>query len=425
MPTYFSPIGVLNTTITDAVTNTTSVCAQVRHRSTGPVVTGFGVILKFFLQSSTGADRSAADINITWRDAIDATRATRMRLHCYDGAVSREFLRGDVWGGTVTTEFRGDPPANTALARVLAVGELAAGSAGGTVYGANAAVGFAGDLEHYQLGGVTVRRLSAVGALTRVVADAATTTVTTSATVAHTTSATAGDGFGLATLFQLEDGGGTPRSAARQSVLWATAAAGTRKAALVWSVFDTAEREGLRISTDGAAASVSLGGALAHASAQFQGNATTKGWLGPRWTTPQRDAIATPAEGLFGYNTTNKQPEYYNGTSWGSYALGSAAMALSFPLAQGAAGTTQIAAASPGNKHKVVGGIVTLSTDGTIKFIDGSGDLTGTMDVAAKSGFVIPASVLAMIETSTVNTALSIVTTGGAAKGVVRYLTEP
>ena len=98
---------------------------------------------------------------------------------------------------------------------------------------------------------------------------------------------------------------------------------------------------------------------------------------------------------------------------------------LSFVLNQGAAGTTQIAAASPSNKHKVVGAVVTLSADGTIKFTDGVGDLTGPMDVAAKSGFVIPDNILVALETSIVNTTLSIVTTGGAARGIIRYLTEP
>jgi len=98
---------------------------------------------------------------------------------------------------------------------------------------------------------------------------------------------------------------------------------------------------------------------------------------------------------------------------------------LSFVLAQTVAATTVIAAASVGNKHKILGAVITLSADGTIQFIDGAGNLTGAMDVAAKSGFVIPANIIAMIETSVVNSALSIVTTGGAAKGIVRYVTEP
>lgn len=50
-------------------------------------------------------------------------------------------------------------------------------------------------------------------------------------------------------------------------------------------------------------------------SAIIQANSTTKGFLMPRMTEVQRDAI-TPAEGLEIYNLTNKEVEYYNGTDW-------------------------------------------------------------------------------------------------------------
>lgn len=43
---------------------------------------------------------------------------------------------------------------------------------------------------------------------------------------------------------------------------------------------------------------------------------TTAGFLLPRMTTTQRDAIATPATGLQVYNTTTNDVEYYNGSSW-------------------------------------------------------------------------------------------------------------
>lgn len=97
----------------------------------------------------------------------------------------------------------------------------------------------------------------------------------------------------------------------------------------------------------------------------------------------------------------------------------------SVAVAQGAAGTTVLAAASAANKHKVIGVLLTLSADGTVKFTDGVADLTGPMDVAAKGGFVIPASLMAMIETGAINRALNLVTTGGLANGIVRIVTEP
>lgn len=93
------------------------------------------------------------------------------------------------------------------------------------------------------------------------------------------------------------------------------------------------------------------------------------------------------------------------------------------PVAQGAAGTTVLAAASPGNRHKIVGCVLTMSAAGTLKFLDGSGDLTGAMDIVASGGFVLPTSLMAYQETA-VNSALSITTTTGLAKGVVSILTE-
>jgi hypothetical protein len=43
----------------------------------------------------------------------------------------------------------------------------------------------------------------------------------------------------------------------------------------------------------------------------------SKGFLPPRMTTAQRDAITSPAEGLVIYNTTTKVLNFYNGTAWG------------------------------------------------------------------------------------------------------------
>lgn len=43
---------------------------------------------------------------------------------------------------------------------------------------------------------------------------------------------------------------------------------------------------------------------------------TTKGFLQPRMTTTQRDAISTPATGLSVYNTTTNTQDFYNGSAW-------------------------------------------------------------------------------------------------------------
>jgi hypothetical protein len=53
------------------------------------------------------------------------------------------------------------------------------------------------------------------------------------------------------------------------------------------------------------------------ASAIVEIQSTTKGFLPPRMTDTQRAAIATPAEGLLLFNTTNKGVAYRDGTNWG------------------------------------------------------------------------------------------------------------
>lgn len=62
------------------------------------------------------------------------------------------------------------------------------------------------------------------------------------------------------------------------------------------------------------------------ASAIFKIDSTTQGFLQPRMTTTQRDAIATPATGLSIYNTTTNTEDYYNGTSWVSLQTSAAAV---------------------------------------------------------------------------------------------------
>jgi len=54
----------------------------------------------------------------------------------------------------------------------------------------------------------------------------------------------------------------------------------------------------------------------ANASAQFEVVSTTKGFLPPRLTTTQKNAIASPAAGLMVYDTTLNVISYYNGSMW-------------------------------------------------------------------------------------------------------------
>jgi len=68
---------------------------------------------------------------------------------------------------------------------------------------------------------------------------------------------------------------------------------------------------------------VTIGGTTPAVSASLDIQSTTRGFLPPRLTTTQRNAIATPATGLQIYNTTTIQSEVYNGSSWVSTGGGS------------------------------------------------------------------------------------------------------
>jgi hypothetical protein len=61
---------------------------------------------------------------------------------------------------------------------------------------------------------------------------------------------------------------------------------------------------------------VSIGSTTITASALLSVTSTTKGFLPPRMTTTQRNAIASPAAGLIVYDTTLNLPHFFNGTIW-------------------------------------------------------------------------------------------------------------
>ena len=61
-----------------------------------------------------------------------------------------------------------------------------------------------------------------------------------------------------------------------------------------------------------------IGGTTDNSSAIVNIQSTTQGFLGPRMTTVNRNAITTPATGLQIYNTTTNTNDLYNGVSWNS-----------------------------------------------------------------------------------------------------------
>lgn len=91
--------------------------------------------------------------------------------------------------------------------------------------------------------------------------DAATNAVTNVVTIGHNTSGTAAAGLGAGLLYQLESSTTAAQDAARIQALWYEATHATRKADLVLTAYDTAEREGLRIRGAGSAPAIGFLGA--------------------------------------------------------------------------------------------------------------------------------------------------------------------
>lgn len=75
--------------------------------------------------------------------------------------------------------------------------------------------------------------------------------------------------------------------------------------------------EAMRIVTTG---QIGVGTAAPDASAQLQVGGTTRGFLPPRMTEAQRNAITAPAEGLMIYNITAHEPQFWNGSAWAGMA---------------------------------------------------------------------------------------------------------
>jgi uncharacterized protein (TIGR02145 family) len=66
--------------------------------------------------------------------------------------------------------------------------------------------------------------------------------------------------------------------------------------------------------------SINTDGSPAHSSANLDVKSQDAGFLPPRMTTSQRNAVVSPAEGLVIYNTDEKTLNVYSGSTWKTYA---------------------------------------------------------------------------------------------------------
>ncbi len=111
----------------------------------------------------------------------------------------------------------------------------------------------------------------------------------------------------------------------------------------------------MNLNTLQAQSNVGIGTATPEASAKLDVNSTTQGFLPPRMTEAQRDAIISPATGLMVYCTDCGSIDYYNGVSWVALAP------LNTPF-QGTQQGIDIDGEAAGDQS---GEVVSLSSDGS------------------------------------------------------------
>jgi len=288
---------------TDALTTTVATALEVHHKSSGTPAAGFGSALVWYLDSSTTANRPAAEEQVTWSTATDGSRAGRLTLGVHDSATSagspRNALQIDTSGSAVTITALGNilAPSDGAIYvggsaaggrpygtfyGISADGNVTAGmirwndssttgtriEAGKLIVGSGSAIGFSSAAPSSAAADVAFRRNAAGvvevnngtsgqwAALKLGARDAVTAAVTTCLTVGHQSTGTPAAGFGSSLLFNLDSSTTADRPAAEQQVKWATATDGSRKGQLVLGVHDASTsagtpRVGIQIDTNG------------------------------------------------------------------------------------------------------------------------------------------------------------------------------
>lgn len=69
-------------------------------------------------------------------------------------------------------------------------------------------------------------------------------------------------------------------------------------------------------------------GTVPNSTAMLDVSSSTRGFLPPRMTEAQRNAIVNPAEGLTIYNSSTKKMNYYDGTAWRNFDGSSSTIAI-------------------------------------------------------------------------------------------------
>ena len=120
---------------------------------------------------------------------------------------------------------------------------------------------------------------------------------------------------------------------------------------------------------------INADGSTADASAMLDVSSTTKGFLPPRMTTTERNAIGTPATGLVIFNTTTNGLEFKSSTGWTSLTTGTitaSGLAVSGDVAVNTNKFTVTAA----NGNTAVAGTLAVTGESTLNSLTLNGTLT-------------------------------------------------
>ena len=115
------------------------------------------------------------------------------------------------------------------------------------------------------------------------------------------------------------------------------------------------------------------------ASAILEADSTTKGFLPPRMTTAQRNAISSPSEGLVVYNTDTDNLNFYSGSTWKEATIDPTSNGLVVRTNSGASSSRTITAGSgiSISNGNGVSGNPTISNSGVLSVVAGTGLVLG------------------------------------------------
>ncbi|NDE90620.1 MAG: hypothetical protein EB059_05720 [Alphaproteobacteria bacterium] len=153
--------------------------------------------------------------------------------------------------------------------------------------------------------------------------------------------------------------------------------------------------------------SVGVGTATPAATALLDISSTTKGFLPPRLTTTERDAISSPATGLTIYNTTTAAMQSYNGSAWGSVAGGAGSVSAAGSNTQiqfnssGGLGADSLFNWDNTNKNLAVGTTAPAATALVDMTSTTKGMLPPRMTTAQRNAISSPATGLTVYNTTT------------------------